>query len=195
MVRAIAIYMFAAHSSLDGVLNRKVAFVLEELGLSYESVYLDFNKGEHKAPEFLKFNPNGRVPAIVDHKNNDFILWYIQVIFQLWAASHLPVLRESNAIIQYIADKYDTERKISIAANDDQKYVEQQWLYFQASGQGPYFGQVAWFLRLHPEKVPSAVERYRNEVKRVLSVLESVLSKQEWLVGGRLTIADITFVP
>lgn len=56
--------------------HRKVAAVLEELGLTYESIYLDFGKGEHKAPEYTtKFNPNGRIPAIIDHKNNDFILW------------------------------------------------------------------------------------------------------------------------
>lgn len=55
--------------------NRKVAAVFEELGLTYESIYLDFGKGEHKAPEYTKYNPNGRIPAIVDHKNNDFTLW------------------------------------------------------------------------------------------------------------------------
>ena len=52
--------------------------MLTELGLTYESIYLDFQKGEHKAPEFTKFNPNGRIPAIIDHKNNDFIVWCAQ---------------------------------------------------------------------------------------------------------------------
>ena len=54
---------------------RKVAMVLEELGLTYESIYLDFQKGEHKLPEHVKYNPNGRIPTIIDHKNNDFVLW------------------------------------------------------------------------------------------------------------------------
>ena len=54
---------------------RKVAIVLEELGLTYESVYLDFSKGEQKGPEYVKINPNGRIPAIVDHHNNDFAVW------------------------------------------------------------------------------------------------------------------------
>lgn len=58
----------------------------------------------------------------------------------------------------------------------------------------PYYGQFAWFGRFHSEKIPSAVERYQKEVLRVLGVLESVLSKQEWLVGGKMTIADISFV-
>ena len=58
---------------------RKVAIVLEELGLTYESVYLDFKKGEQKAPDYLKINPNGRIPAIIDHHNNDFIVWCVLV--------------------------------------------------------------------------------------------------------------------
>lgn len=59
----------------------------------------------------------------------------------------------------------------------------------------PYFGQAAWFSVSHPEKLPSAIERYRNETRRVLGVLESVLGTQDWLVGGKLTAADIVFVP
>lgn len=92
-----------------------------------------------------------------------------------------------------MSDKYDTEHRISVTG--DEKYHELQWLYFQASGQGPYYGQAGWFMIYHPEKVPSAVERYKNEMKRVFSVLDSVLSKQEWLVGGKMTIADISFIP
>ena len=49
--------------------------VLEELGLTYESVYLDFSKKQHKAPEFTKYNPNGRIPALIDHQNGDFVIW------------------------------------------------------------------------------------------------------------------------
>ena len=55
--------------------RRKVAIVLEELGLTYESVYLDFGKKEQKGPEYLKINPNGRIPAIIDHHNDDFTVW------------------------------------------------------------------------------------------------------------------------
>ncbi len=102
--------------------------------------------------------------------------------------------RESNAILQYLVDKYDPEHKISVS-DTDEKYTQLQWLYFQASGQGPYYGQLVWFLRYHPEKVPSAVERYKKEIDRVIGVLDGVLSKQQWLVGGKLTIADLSFVP
>ena len=55
---------------------RKVAFVLEELGLTYETIYLDFQAKEHKAPEHTKYNPNGRIPTLIDHHNNDYVLWY-----------------------------------------------------------------------------------------------------------------------
>jgi glutathione S-transferase len=96
--------------------------------------------------------------------------------------------------LQYLVEKYDTKRQISIASGDE-KFVQLQWLYYQASGQGPYFGQVGWFSFYHLEKVPSVIERYKKEIIRVLGVLESVLSKQEWLVGGKLTIADISFIP
>ena len=56
---------------------RKAAIVLEELGLTYEPIYLTFEKGEHKAPDYLKINPNGRIPALVDHKNNDLVIWLV----------------------------------------------------------------------------------------------------------------------
>ncbi|KAH9919704.1 glutathione S-transferase C-terminal-like protein [Fomitopsis serialis] len=154
----------------------KVAYVLAELGLDYEPRYLEFDKQEQKSPEHLKYNPNGRIPTLIDHGNDDFVIW------------------ESNAIMVYLVEKYDIERKISVS-DADEKAQQLQWLFFQASGQGPYYGQAAWFNRRHPEKIPSAIERYQQEVIRVLGVLESVLSKQDWLVGGKCTIADISFVP
>lgn len=167
--------------------------VFEELGLSYEPVYLEF--AQMKEPEFTKYNPNGRIPAIIDHKNNDFVLWYVKVCTRRCLLSRLcHSHRESNAIIQYLVDKYDPEYKISVPEGPE-KYQQLQWLYFQASGQGPYFGQLVWFMRYHQEQIPSAVERYAKEVRRVFGVLESVLSKQEWLVGNKFTVADITFIP
>ncbi|OJT13995.1 Glutathione S-transferase 2 [Trametes pubescens] len=153
----------------------KVAIVLEELGLEYRSLYLDVKKGEHRAPEHTKFNPNGRIPTLIDHKNDDFVVW------------------ESDAIITYLVEKYDPEGKIS-ATSFEEKMQQLQWLFFQASGQGPYFGQAAWFIMSHPENLPSVIERYQKEILRVLGVLENVLSKQEWLVGGKCTVADLSFI-
>jgi len=153
----------------------RVPIILEELGLSYELVFLDFTKGEQKAPEYTKYNPNGRVPAIVDHKKNDLVLW------------------ESDAILTYLVDNYDPEHNISIA-DPVEKYYQLQWLFFQASGQGPPFGNAAWAVVFAEEKLPTIQQRFRSEIRRVFSVLEGVLSKQEWLVGGKPTVADLSFV-
>lgn len=166
---------FTLYTHTGGPNGWKAAIVLEELGLTYESVYLDFSKKEHKAPDYLKINPNGRIPTIIDHQNNDLIVW------------------ETLAIIEYLVDKYDKDHKISSIGQD--KYLELQWLAFQVSGQGPYFGQAAWFQHFHAEKIPSAVERYNNEIKRVFGVLDSVLSKQQYLVGDKVTVADLSFIP
>ena len=97
--------------------TRKVAIILEELGLTYESIYLDFGKGEHKQPPHTTYNPNGRIPTLVDHHNGDFAIW------------------ESNAIILYLVDKYDKEKRLTVTDEKD-KYSLIQWLFFQASGQG-----------------------------------------------------------
>jgi len=165
---------FTLYSHKGGPNGWKVAFVLEELGLTYETIYLDFAKQEQKGPEFTKLNPNGRIPALVDHKHKDFTIW------------------ESNAIIEYLAAKYDPKHLLSFPDFENTQYVR-QWLYFQASGQGPYFGQATWFLNNAPDN-KQAVERYQNETKRVLTVLDGVLAKQEWLVGGRISVADIAFL-
>jgi len=101
--------------------------------------------------------------------------------------------RESNAIIEYIALKYDKEHKLSFPDFENQQ-ITRQWLYFQASGQGPYYGQAVWFIKEHGGEPKAVVERYQNETRRVIKVLESVLSKQDWLVGGKMSIADIAFL-
>ncbi|EIW55460.1 glutathione S-transferase C-terminal-like protein [Trametes versicolor FP-101664 SS1] len=166
---------FTLHGGVIGPNPLKVAVVLEELGLEYDVVNINIQVGEQKNPEYLKLNPNGRVPALVDHSNGDFTIW------------------ESDAILLYLVENYDKEHKLSVA-DVNEKFKLIQWLFFQASGQGPYFGQAVWFMKYHQEKLPSAIERYQKEILRVLGVLESVLSKEEWLVGGKLTVADISFI-
>ncbi|KAM5544506.1 hypothetical protein V8D89_002166 [Ganoderma adspersum] len=169
---------FTLYTHVGGPNGWKVAIVLEELGLTYESVYLDFNKGEQKAAPHTALNPNGRIPTLVDHQNGDFVIW------------------ESDAILLYLTDKYDAEKRLTVA-DEKEKYSLVQWLFFQSSGQGPYFGQAFWFIIYHPEKLASAIERYQKETVRVFSVLDGVLSKPEskgWLVGGKPTIADLSFI-
>jgi len=166
---------FTLYNHESGLNFWKVCFVFYELDLEFNDIYLDFGKKEHKQPAYLALCPNGRIPCLVDHSRNDFVVW------------------ESNAILQYLVNNYDPEHKISVSDADEKCQLE-QWLYFQASGQGPYFGQAQWFTYFHQEKLPSAIERYQKEIKRVFGVLESVLSQREWLVGGKCTIADLAFL-
>jgi len=144
--------------------------------LKYETKFLDFNTGEQKAAEYTKFNPNGRIPAIIDHDNDDFVLW------------------ESIAIIKYLVDRYDKDNTIHFPAGTKESYLVDQWMLFQVSGQGPYFGQAAHFIKYHPLQLPTAIERYQKEVIRVISVLDEVLANQDYLVGDKPSIADFTFV-
>ncbi|KAE9367089.1 glutathione S-transferase [Stipitochalara longipes BDJ] len=151
----------------------KAAIVLEELGLEYNIILLDMFAVK-KAP-FTDLNPNGRTPVLIDHNNDDFVLW------------------ESTAIIQYLVDKYDTEGRLTYTVGPE-KYLLNQWLMFQASGQGVYFGQGVWFTHGHLEKLPSAISRYRKEVRRILGVLDTALEGKKYLVGDKVTIADLSFV-
>ncbi|KAI0793539.1 glutathione S-transferase C-terminal-like protein [Fomes fomentarius] len=168
---------FTLYTHIGGPNGWKVGFLLEELGLTYESIYLDFAKGEQKAPAHTQHNPNGRIPTLIDHQNGDFVIW------------------ESNAILLYLTDKYDAHKRLTVT-DDKDKYALIQWLFFQASGQGPYFGQAVWFMKYHAEKLPSAIERYQKETLRVIGVLDGVLAKAPggYLVGGKPTIADLSFV-
>ena len=128
---------------------------------------------------YTDVNPNGRVPAIHD-PNTDLTLW------------------ESGAIVDYLIDQYDKERKLSYDRSDLVNYhTANQWLHFQASGQGPYFGQSVWFRNFHAEKIPSAMERYAKEVKRVSTVIDSHLAKsgKPYLTGDKCTYADLAFAP
>lgn len=139
---------------------KKVVMVLEELKIPYEIKLLEFL--EMKQPAYEKINPNGRVPAIED-PNTGITLW------------------ESGAIIEYLVEKYDKNRVISFQADTPESYHAKQWLHFQASGQGPYFGQAGWFKIHHREQLQSAVDRYINEIRRVSGVLNGVLQGREYL--------------
>ena len=158
----------------------RVKIILEELNLPYKTVMM--RHVELKGPEYVKINPNGRLPAIHD-PNTGITVW------------------ESGAILLYLVARYDAGRKLSFPEGSDEATSAQQWLFFQASGQGPYYGQAMWFKLHHHEQLPSAKERYVKEVNRVTGVLESWLAKQEdggqgrWLVGGKMSYADLAFAP
>ena len=160
------------HSHHGGPNPWKCALIMEELGIPYETKFVAFE--DVKKEPFISVNPNGRLPAIED-PNTGLTLW------------------ESGAIVQYLIEQYDTEHKISYADSPN-KYLTQQWLFFQATGQGPYYGQAVWFNRYSPEKIPIAIDRYKNEAVRVTGVLDKVLQDRDWLVGDKCTYADLSFI-
>lgn len=151
----------------------KVAMVFEELNIPYQMKIVD--KPDLKKPAYEKICINGRAPAIED-PNTGITLW------------------ESGAIIDYLVETYDKERKLGFVAGTEEYFHAKQWLYFQVSGQGPYFGQAVWFKVFHPEKLPTAQDRYVNEIRRVSGVLNRALDGREWLVGGKYSYADVSFV-
>ncbi|XXH01736.1 hypothetical protein Hte_008097 [Hypoxylon texense] len=102
------------------------------------------------------------------------------------------------SMYQYIIEQYDTEKRLTYGTLKE-KNLCNQWLHFQMSGRGPYYGQASWFIHLHPDKIPSAIERYSSEVRRILGVLETALAAKpadaQWLVGDKMTFADMSFLP
>ncbi|KAF8583245.1 thioredoxin-like protein [Ramaria rubella] len=157
----------------------KIAILLEELGVEYEAVQRELNDGPHgvKGPEFLKINPNGRLPALIDHTNNDHTVW------------------ESGAILLYVSERFDPTHKFTGDTLEEHSQVW-EWLFYQVSGLGPTQGQVIWFKTRHPVKDlhPSVLERYVNETCRIYDVLEKRLDKEgEWIALKRFTIAGMWF--
>lgn len=169
MAQPISVYMHGRSPN-----PWKVIMILEELSLPYTVKNVEFN--EVKAEPFISVNPNGRLPAIED-PNTGITLW------------------ESGAIVEYLVETYDKDHKISFTPGTTDYFLAKQYLHFQMSGQGPYFGQAVWFLKFHPETVVSAQERYINEIKRVTGVLEGILKGKEFLVGGKFSYADVSFLP
>lgn len=151
----------------------KVAMILEALNVPYTHKMIEFPDMKKEAYESL--NPNGRVPTIED-PNTGITLW------------------ESGAIIEYLVETYDKQYNISFAPGSREYYEAKQWLYYQVSGQGPYFGQAVWFTLYHSEKLPSVVDRYINEIRRVSGVLNRTLKDKEFLVGDKFSYADVAFV-
>jgi GSH-dependent disulfide-bond oxidoreductase len=152
--------------------GHKASIVLEELGLPYELRALDLGKGEQKEPWFLAINPNGRIPAIVDHDEGDFAVF------------------ESGAILVYLAEK--TGRLMPADRKGRSEVL--QWLMFQVGGVGPMMGQANVFFRYMPEKIQVAIDRYQAEARRLFEVLEGRLADRPFL-AGEYSIADIAHWP
>ncbi|MDF1821455.1 MAG: glutathione S-transferase N-terminal domain-containing protein [Alcanivoracaceae bacterium] len=146
----------------------KASVTLEEMGLAYEVHALDLMKGDQKTAEFLAINPNGRIPAIVDTDEDNFAVF------------------ESGAVMIYLAEK--TGQLMPTDMKGRSRVL--QWLMFQMGGVGPMMGQANVFFRYMPEKIQPAIDRYQNESKRLLTVLDGQLAENEFLAGD-YSIADI----
>ena len=148
--------------------GHKVSIALEEMQLDYNVINVNLMAGEQKSPEYLKVNPNGRIPTIIDRDNDDFVVF------------------ESGAILMYLGEIsgkfYPTDAK--------KRSQVVQWLMFQMGGVGPMMGQANVFFRYMPEKIQPAIERYQTEVKRLFTVLDNHLATNEYLVDD-YSIADI----
>ncbi|MBI5617400.1 MAG: glutathione S-transferase N-terminal domain-containing protein [Gammaproteobacteria bacterium] len=146
----------------------KASVMLEEIGMPYTVHPISLSKGEQKTPEFLRLNPNGRIPAIVDRDDGDFAVF------------------ESGAIMLYLAKK--SGQLMPKDAKGESRVT--QWLMFQMAGIGPMMGQANVFYRYFPEKIPAAIARYQNEGRRLFEVLERQLDGREYLCD-EYSIADI----
>jgi GST-like protein len=152
--------------------GQKVSIALEELGLPYDVYALSFEQQEQKAGDYLKINPNGRIPAIVDRANDNFAVF------------------ESGAILLYLAEQ--TGQLMPRDAKGRSQVI--QWLMLQMGGIGPMQGQANVFFRYYPEKLQGPIERYQHETRRLYEVLDTRLATLEYLAGD-YSIADIATFP
>lgn len=184
------LYVLAGHWGPNPI---KVGVFLEQLGLEYTVKALEMNSTDKekgvKGEDYLKICPNGRTPTLVDHKNNDFVVW------------------ESSACLWYLANKYDTEKKYGAKTVEDQALID-QWLYFQVTGFSPvlgnlYYGLSSWKDKYNEEPPKNYLARFSDESHRVLRVLEEQFKKQiekygeqnAWFVFDHPTVADFSCIP
>jgi GST-like protein len=148
--------------------GHKISIALEELALPYDMRVIDLAAQEQRQEWFLAINPNGRIPAIIDHDADDFSVF------------------ESGAILVYLAEK--TGKLMPRDFKGRSRVM--QWLMFQMGGIGPMMGQANVFFRYFPEKIQPAIDRYHGEVRRLFGVLDKHLAQHEYLAGD-YSIADI----
>lgn len=156
----------------------KISIMLEETGLAYEAHTVSFATQDQLTPEFISLNPNNKIPAIIDPNGpggQPMGLW------------------ESGAILIYLADKAGQ----FLSTDPRTRYETLQWLMFQMGGVGPMFGQVGFFTKFAGTEIedPRPRERYLNESRRLLSVMNGHLKGKQWLVDDTYSIADIATFP
>jgi len=156
--------------------GRKASIVLEELQLPYRAHAVDISKGEQLTPAYLAINPNNKIPAIVDQEGPGGAPF---------------TLFESGAILIYLAER--TGKLLPTDARGRAEVI--QWVMFQMGGLGPMFGQLSHFGRFAKEKIPYAIQRYTDEGKRLLGVLERELAGRDYLARTGYSIADVASYP
>jgi len=151
----------------------KVSIALEEMGIAYEPHLVTLSDKDVKSPEFLALNPNNKIPAIIDPETQ-------------------ITLFESGAILLYLSDKSGQFGGNTPA----EKAQVKQWLMFQMGGLGPMFGQLGYFSKFAGAEIedPRPRQRYIDEAKRLLAVLEAELSTRDW-IAGEYSIADMAIAP
>ncbi|MCO6385079.1 glutathione S-transferase family protein [Oceanicola sp. 502str15] len=157
--------------------GRKIGIALEEMGLPYEAHRVTVSDKDVKSPEFLSLNPNNKIPAIIDPDGpggEPLALW------------------ESGAILIYLAEKTGK----FYGAPGTGKHIVNQWLMWQMGGLGPMLGQLGYFVKFAGSEIedPRPRERFINEAKRLLGVLDGALEGKDW-VAGDYSIADMAIVP
>lgn len=152
----------------------KVSIMLEETGLAYEAHLIDIVEKQNNSAEFLSLNPNGKIPAIIDPNG---------------PGGGPLALFESGAILLYLADK--TASFIPIEPNGRWETI--QWVFFQMAAMGPIFGQVGYFNKFAGKEISDSrpLQRYVEESRRLLVVLDQRLDGRTWIMGDDYTIADI----
>jgi GSH-dependent disulfide-bond oxidoreductase len=154
----------------------KIHIACEEMGLNCKAIPVDIGKGDQFKPEFLKFSPNNKIPAIIDHNGPD----------------GEPIeMFESGAILIYLAEKTGQ----FFGQNYRERLSIIQWLMFQMGGVGPMLGQAHHFRIYAPEPIEYAVNRYTNEAKRLYEVINKQLSRFSYIAGETYSIADMALYP
>jgi len=156
--------------------GHKVQILMEELDVPYRLVPIDITQGAQREPDYLAINPNAKIPAIVDHAPLD--------------GGEPVTIFESGAVMLYLADK----EKRFIPDDPRQRIEVLQWLFWQVGGLGPMMGQAQHFFRYAPTPIPYALERYQNEARRLLRVLDQRLAGRNF-IGAEYSIADMACFP
>jgi len=155
----------------------KISIALEELGLPYEAHAIDIVANETWTPEFLSLNPNGKIPAMIDPDG---------------PGGEPLGLFESGAILFYLAEKTGK----LLPADPALRYETMQWVFFQMASVGPMFGQLGFFYKFAGREIADKrpLNRYADESRRLVGVINSRLEGRKWFMGDQYTIADIAHV-